>query len=443
MGSYVPSTQKERREMLAAIGLSSFDDLFFQVPEKMKLAKPLDIPDGKSELAVRRSMEAAAAKNKVFRTVFRGAGAYRHYIPAIVKSVTAKEEFLTAYTPYQAEISQGVLQSIFEYQSMICELTGMDASNASTYDGAVAAAEALAMCRERSRKKALVSAAAHPQVIETMRTYCFGSGMELAVVPQKNGVTDIEALCKMLDDACACFYMQQPNFYGLIEDAAKLGEITRGAGAKYIMGCNPVALAIIKTPGECGADIAVGEGQPLGLPLAFGGPYLGYMACTSALIRKLPGRIVGETVDADGKRAFVLTLQAREQHIKRERASSNICSNQALCALTAAVYLSAMGAEGLEEAARQCVSKAAYAAGKLSAIPGFELKFDGPRFHEFVTACPVPVQTAMDALEEKGILGGYPLEGPLSGCILWCATEMNSKEEIDELAEILAEVSAK
>ena len=296
-----------------------------------------------SELEVRRAVSAMAKENRVFSTVLRGAGAYDHYIPSIVKYIPAKEEFLTAYTPYQAEMSQGILQSIFEYQTMICELTGMDVSNASVYDGATAAAEAAAMCRDRKRTVTLVSAAAHPDTINTIRTYCYGAGCEMRLVPLREGKTDLAALKDMLAADVASFYVQQPNFYGLFEDAQALGQAVHEAGAMYVMGCNPIALAIAKTPAACGADVAVGEGQPLGMPLSYGGPYLGYMATTKKHMRKLPGRIVGETVDNRGERAFVLTLQAREQHIRREKASSNICSNQALCALTAGAYMAAMG----------------------------------------------------------------------------------------------------
>ena len=434
MGSYIPSTAAERQAMLEAIGCRSMDDLFVQVPPEMKVDR-LDLPAGKSELEVRRVLEGMAGKNRVFSSVFRGGGAYRHYIPAIVKSVTSKEEFITAYTPYQAEISQGVLQSIFEYQTMICELTGMAVSNASVYDGASAAAEAVAMCREKKRNAVLVSAAAHPMVLQTIGTYCFGSGMEVRTVPMKNGFTDIEALEGLLDDTVACFYLQQPNYYGRIESAADIGEAVHGCGGKFIMGVNPIAMAVLKTPGECGADIAVGEGQPLGLPLSFGGPYLGFMAATAPLMRKLPGRIVGETVDAQGKRAFVLTMQAREQHIRREKASSNVCSNEALCALTASIYLSLLGPEGLRQVGEQSCAKAHYLAGALCALPGVSLRFPGPFFHEFVTELPRAPQV-LAALEAKGILGGLPVEGGL----LWCVTEKCSRSELDEAVAIVKEV---
>ena len=438
MGSYVPSTQAERQEMLEAIGLKDYQDLYRDVPQSMILDHPLDIPSGKSELEVGRAMTAMAEKNTLFSTVLRGAGAYDHYIPSIVKYIPAKEEFLTAYTPYQAEISQGVLQSIFEYQTMICELTGMDVSTASVYDGATAAAEAAAMCRSKKRTVTLISAAAHPDTINTVRTYCYGTGDELRVVPMKDGKTDLDALKEMLTPDVASFYVQQPNFFGQLEDADAIGQLVHEAGAMYVMGCNPIALGIMKTPKDCGADIAVGEGQPLGMPLSYGGPYLGYMATTKKHMRKLPGRIVGETVDSKGERAYVLSLQAREQHIRREKASSNICSNQALCALTASVYMAAMGPQGIAEAARQCLSKAHYLADELCKLPGVSLKYQGDFFHEFVTVLP-QADAVLAALEEAGILGGLPVEGG----VLWCATEKVSKAELDRAVEIVKEVLAK
>lgn len=434
MGSYLSNTPEEQARMLREIGFDSFDALFSEVPEEVKIKK-LDLPDGMSEMEAFSRMEELADKNVRFRHIFRGAGAYNHYIPAIVKSVTSKEEFVTAYTPYQAEISQGILQSIFEFQTMICELTGMDASNASVYDGGTAAAEAAAMCKERRRQTVLVSAAVHPQVLEVMKTYCYGSNTELAIVPEKDGITDAEALKQLLNETSACFYMQYPNYYGNIEDAAMLGEITHEAGAKFIMGCNPIALAVLKSPAQCGADIAVGEGQPLGMALSFGGPYLGFMAAKEKMARKLPGRIVGQTVDRDGARAFVLTLQAREQHIRREKASSNICSNQALCALTAAVYLSAMGEQGLKQAADLCVSKAHYLQQELEKA-GLRLKYAQPFFHEFVTISEKKTDGILARLQENGILGGLPLN---EYEILWCATEKNSREEIELAAKIVKE----
>lgn len=434
MGSYVPSTAQERQEMLASIGLCSIDELFSHIPDSLKLKGELNLPSGKSELEVCRTMEHIAAQNIVFDSIFRGAGAYDHYIPAIVKSVTGKEEFVTAYTPYQAEISQGVLQSIFEYQTMICELTGMDVSNASVYDGATAAAEAVNMCCERSRNVVFCSAAAHPDTIEVVKTYCWASGHEFVLVPAKDGKTGWNSIVPQLDKkTSACLYIQSPNFFGQIEDVQQAAEAVHAVGAKLIMGCNPIALGLYKTPAELGADIAVGEGQPLGMPLSFGGPYLGFMATTKAMMRKLPGRIVGETTDVDGKRAFVLTLQAREQHIRREKASSNICSNQALCAMTAAVYLAAVGPEGLKQVANLCYQKAHYLMQQLTAIPGITLRYQGPFFHEFVTD-QGDANRILLKLEQEGILGGLPLS---DGGILWCATEKNTKEDIDRMVGII------
>ena len=435
MASYVPSTAEERQEMLYTVGVSDYRELYRDVPAEMYLENGLNLPDGMSELEVRRKMAAMAAKNKVFSTVLRGAGAYDHYIPSIVKYIPAKEEFLTAYTPYQAEMSQGILQSIFEYQTDICELTGMDVSNASVYDGATAAAEAAAMCRDRKRRVTLISGAAHPDVIQTVKTYCFGTGDELRVIPTKDGKTDISALKALLTPDIASVYIQQPNFYGQFEDAESIGQIVHENGSVYIMGCNPIALAIMKTPKDCGADIAVGEGQPLGMPLSFGGPYLGFMAATEKYMRKLPGRIVGQTVDSEGNRAFVLSLQAREQHIRREKASSNICSNEALCALTAGVYMAAMGPEGMAQAAKQSMAKAHYLADALCGIDGVSLVYTGPFFHEFVTTMPKS-EEVLSALEQAGILGGLPIpEG-----ILWCATEKVSKAELDKTAAVVKEV---
>ena len=436
MGNYIPGTKQEQKEMLAEIGFGSMEELFGHIPDEVKVKGGLKIPEGMSELEVRKKVTQMAEKNKVFPVIFRGAGAYRHFIPSVVKSVISKENLLTAYTPYQAEISQGILQSIFEYQTMICELTGMDTSNASVYDGATAAAEGLAMCRERKRKKALISETTDPKVLETVKTYCFGNGMDLVMIPSKDGLTDVDALCELIDDTTACVYIQHPNYYGSLEDAQAIGEIVHEAGAKYIMGVNPISLGIIKTPKEYGADVAVGEGQPLGLPLAFGGPYVGFMACVSAMTRKLPGRIVGQTTDHNGKVGYVLTLQAREQHIRREKASSNICSNQALCALAVGVYLASVGGEGLKNVATQCTSKAHYMAKELEKT-GYQIENKGEYFHEFVTVSDVPSEKVLNALEQEGILGGYPLD---EHRILWCCTEMNSKEDIDRAVAIIKEV---
>lgn len=434
MGSYIPNTEKERMEMLAEIGYESFEDLFSDIPGDVKFKGFLDLPAGISEMEVIRRMKSIASKNIVFHKIFRGAGSYNHYIPSIVKSVTSKEEFLTAYTPYQAEISQGLLQSIFEFQTMICELTGMDVANASHYDGATAAAEATVMCKDRRHETVYISESVNPSVIQVMETYCFANDTKLIKIPVKEGITDINALRKALtdDEKAACLYVQHPNFFGNFEEVEALGEEIHNAGGKFIMGVNPITLALIKSPAECGADIAVGDGQPLGIPMSYGGPYVGFMATTSKLMRKLPGRIVGETKDAQGRTAYVLTLQAREQHIRREKAGSNICSNQDLCALTASVYMAAMGASGLQHVAELNMSKAHYLRNELDKI-GFKALYDKEFFNEFVTSSPVESSKLMDTLEAKGILGGLPLS---ENHILWCATEMNTKEDMDELVSV-------
>ena len=438
MGSYIPSTREERLDMLHSIGMQSFDELYADIPQSLRLKDGLSLPVGLSEMEVARKIEEISAKNTHFSHIFRGAGSYYHYIPAIVKQVTSKEEFVTAYTPYQAEISQGLLQSIFEYQTMICELTGMDVSNASVYDGATAAAEAAAMCRDRKRGTVCVSASVDPKILSVIRTYCFGSGAPLVILPEKDGLTDVESWNAMDTSSIACLIIQTPNYHGLIEDGAAIANAVHNSGAKLIASCNPIALGLLETPGEFGADVAVGEGQPLGLPIGFGGPYLGFMASTKDMMRKLPGRIVGQTTDVDGKRAYVLTLQAREQHIRREKASSNICSNEALCAMTAAVYLSAMGSAGLEKVAVSCMSNAHYLLNELTAL-GFTRKYTGEFFHEFVTICPCDAAVLSDKLAAHRYLSGL-VTGQSE--MLWCTTEMNTKSEIDGLIAVIKEVLA-
>ena len=436
MGHYIPHTDEDRKEMLETIGLKSLDDLYQMIPDEVRIKGGLNLPEGLSEMEVRRKVTAMADKNKVFGSIFRGAGAYNHFIPATVGRIIEKESFLTSYTPYQAEISQGVLQYIFEYQTMICDLTGMDVSNACVYDGAEAAAEACQMCRKRKREKVLVSEAMFPDTIETIKTYCHGNQMEVVMVPAKDGKTDLEALEKLLDKEVACAMIQHPNYFGNLEDAKKAGELIHEAGAKFVMSVNPISLGVLKTPREYGADVAVGEGQPLGLPMAFGGPYLGFMACVDKMMRQLPGRIVGETVDDQGRTGYVLTLQAREQHIRREKASSNICSNQSLNALAVGVYLSSMGNEGIRKVAVTSMSNAHYMAGELEKI-GFEIENKGEFFHEFVTRSDKDSALLLEKLESANILGGLPLD---EHRILWCCTEMNNKDAIDEVVRLLKEV---
>lgn len=431
MGNYVPASEEETKKMLDFLGLSSLDDLYRDVPKEV-YKKELPLPRGKSEMEVLREMKGLGQKNRPFTTIFRGAGAYDHYIPAIVKQVISKEAFRTTYTPYQAEISQGILQSIFEYQTMISELTGMDVSNASVYDGATAAAEAIFMCLDRKKNSVLASGAMHPQVLEVMKTYCDNRHVDFQVIPVKDGRTDAEKLAEVAGDSTAAVIFQNPNFFGLIEDGDSLVSLAHGVKAKAIMSVSPLSLGLLKTPGEYGADIAGGDGQELGLPLSFGGPYMGFMTCREKLMRKLPGRIVGETEDSRGNRCFVLTLQAREQHIRREKASSNICSNEALCTMACGAYMAALGPAGMKEAASQCYAKAHYLAGELEKI-GYTLKYKFPFFDEFVTDSPLPPKEVEKLLAAEGILSGLPVgEG-----ILWCATEMDSKEEMDRLVSIL------
>lgn len=437
--AYVPNTEKQAMDMLESIGKKSIEDLFEGIPESVRLKKPLDLEAGKSEFEVLEKLEGLAEKNKLYNSCFLGAGAYKHYIPSVVRHLASRSEFVTAYTPYQAELSQGILKAIFEYQTTICELTGMDVSNAGVYDGAHAAAEATIMFRERKRQKTLISAAAKPMVIETVKTYCETAGQAFVLISAKDGKTDLEALATELDDTVASVYMEYPNFYGLIEDVKALGDLAHGAGAKLIVGSYPIALGLLKTPAELGADAAVGEAQPLGLPLSFGGPYLGYMAVPTSHMRKLPGRIAGKTADSQGRDAYVLTLQAREQHIRREKASSSVCTNTALCALTATIYCAAMGKEGLREVAEQCYSKAHYAAPKISSVKGYTLTHKGEFFNEFLTACPEDPKVLLERLGQKGILAGLPLKINDQNHILWCVTEVNSKAEIDTLVELLKE----
>ncbi len=440
MGTYIPGTKEEQMEMLEAVGLKDPEELFSEIPEELRIQGLAELPAGLSEMEVIRRMEELASKNRIFRTVFRGAGAYRHYIPAVVKKIASREEFTAVYTPYQPEINQGILQALFEYQTMICGLTGMDVSNNSMYDGASASAEALLMCRDKKRQALFVSETADPKVLAVIRQYCGGRNVPVRLIPAKDGVTDLEALEKILreaaekGDAPAGVYFQSPNYEGLIEPAAACCRVIHEAGALAVMNVNPISLGILQPPGELGADIAVGEGQPLGNELAYGGPYFGFLAARRELMRRMPGKIVGQTEDAQGRRAFALTLQAREQHVRRERAGSNICTNQAHCAVRAGIYLSAMGPGGLRETASQCMAKAHYFCGLLEEA-GLRRKHSGEFFHEFVTVCDEELAMAiLRTLEDNGILGGLPLG---RGEILWCVTEMNTREEMEQAAVLI------
>ena len=436
MAQYVPNTKSEQLKMLKEIG-KTWNDLLSPIPVSVRLNRELDLPPGISEFEVMAKMASYARENKVFSTVLRGAGAYRHLIPSVVKHLSSREEFVTAYTPYQAEFSQGILQSIFEYQTMICQLTGMDASNASVYDGASAVAEAVNMTVDKKRRRALLSANLDPQSIMTVQTYTQHLPIDVEIIPSKDGRLDLEWLKNNLSEDLACVVVQHPNYYGILEDTQAISDVVHSTKAKMIVSVNPISLAVFKEPRAYGADIAVGEAQPLGLNIAFGGPYLGFMATTSEMVRKLPGRIVGQTLDLDGKRAFVLTLQAREQHIRREKASSSLCSNQAHCALTAAMYLTSMGPQGLKDVASQCYHKAHFLQKQLAALD-FKLKYHQPFFHEFVTTTPVPTEKIVRHLEENDILAGLPLD---DHTMLWCVTEAVSEREIHAVLRLLEEVS--
>jgi len=448
--NYIPISPKERDAMLAAIGVKSLDDLFKDVPTRHRFPK-FDLPPALTEMEAAAELGELALGNETIRTdlvSFLGAGAYNHYIPSVVDHILRRGEFYTAYTPYQPEISQGTLQAIFEYQSMMAALTGMEVSNASHYDGATAVAEAVNMAYAQfrgKRTKVVISPTVHPQYRETLRTYVQGMGLELVGDGPK---ADLKAtpddLRSTLDANTALAIVQYPDFFGRIYDYTPLIEAAHAQGALVCVAANPTALALFKTPGEMGADMVVGEGQPLGIPLSYGGPYLGFFTTRKQYIHKMAGRLVGETVDSRGQRAFVLTLTAREQHIKRERATSNICTNQGLMALASAVYLSVLGQNGLHQVAELCYHKAHYAAGQIAKIPGYSLCFDAPFFHEFSVCCPKPVEAINDHLLEHGILGGYDLGQhypSLKNHMLVAVTEMNTRDEIDALVDALSEVS--
>jgi len=433
MSTYVPHTTEEIRQMLDTVGVTSLDGLYRGLENLF--VKDMNLPAGKSQQEAVRYFEELASENRVFGNIFLGAGAYSHYIPSALKTLLSREEFVTAYTPYQAEMSQGILQSIFEFQSMIAELTGMKVSNASLYDGSTATADACVMLKDKKKNKVLLSSALNPRTIRVVQTYLTPLGVEIEMVATENGKTSVSDLqSKLAAGDVFATVIAQPNFFGCIEDATEIGATAKAAGSGFIMNVEPFACSYLKSPAECGADIAVGEGQPLGMPLSFGGPYLGFIGTTDKLMRKLPGRIVGKTKDAQGNDAYVLTLQAREQHIRREKASSSICSNQALCALTASVYMSLAGTKGMREVAEQSLSKAHYLAAKMTEIPGYKLKYSSEFFNEFVTVSEVSADKIIKACAEKNILAGLKLA---DNEILWCTTEVNTKSDMDALLEVL------
>ena len=447
---FVPHSDTERDEMLATVGVEKIKDLFHCLPTE-KCFPELDLPPALTEMeAMTQAQDLCLANDSTDDLAcFLGAGSYNHYIPAGVDSIIRRGEFLTAYTPYQPEVSQGTLQAMFEYQSVISSLTGMDVSNASHYDGATATAEAGVQAYHSfrgKRKKIVLSPAVHPHYRDTLKTYMSGlSGLSIVGDEDiENPLSDPSTLYHQIDDQTALVVVQYPDFFGRVFDYSELVGKAHEAGALVAMVTNPTTLALLKPPGDFGADFAVGDGQPLGIPISYGGPYLGFFATNENNVRKIAGRLVGSTVDKDGKRGYVLTLTAREQHIRRERATSNICSNQGLMALTAVVYLSLLGKHGLPQVAELCYHKAHYAAEKISSIPGYDLCYESPFFHEFAVCCPGPVDEINAALLDHGILGGYNLENDypsLKNTMLIAVTEMNDREDIDLLCEILKEIS--
>ena len=435
MYKYLPHTPEDIELMLRKVGAATLDDLFTQVPKELRLQGDYDLPPAQSEMEIRQTFERLCARNKPL-TVFAGAGVYDHYIPAVVPSIVGRSEFLTSYTPYQAEVSQGTLHYIFEFQSMMTELTGMDVSNASMYDGATATAEAMLMAAHHVKKarRVLLSETVDEKVAQVVRTYAHFHGVELTMVPETNGVTDSEALRQQLaEGGVAGVVVQQPNRHGLIEDFTGYAEAIHGVKALFIINSPALDLALLRTPGEWGADIAVGDCQSLGLPMSFGGPYVGYMCCRESLMRKLPGRIVGMSADNRGQRVFVLTLQAREQHIRRQKATSNICSNQSLMALWATVWCATMGKEGVREAATRSCDGAHYLAQQLTANGHFRMTYPGEFLNEFCVDYDGDVEALLGHLASQGILGGVKTG---EHTLMVAVTEKRTKEEIDRLVEL-------
>lgn len=436
MYKYFPHTEADIKGMLEHIGIKSIDELYAEVPEQVRLKKDYDLPEAKSELEIRQFFAGLAAKNKQL-TCFAGAGAYDHYTPAAAPQIVSRSEYLTSYTPYQAEISQGTLHYIFEYQSMMAELTGMDISNASMYDGSTATAEAVLMAVASAKKarKVLVSETVDPKILAVIRTYAHFHGVDIEMVKATDGATDKADLdSKLADGGVAGVLVQQPNYFGVVEDYTGFADATHAAKALFIMNSVAADLAVLRTPGEWGADIAVGDGQSLGLPMSFGGPYVGYMCCREKLMRKMPGRIVGMTKDSRGQRAFVLTLQAREQHIRREKATSNICSNESLMALFVTIYMSLMGKQGLKEAAELSYAGAHYLMDRLVATGRFKPAFDRPFFNEFCVRYAGDVDELQKRFIDNGILGGVKVA---PDTIMFAVTEKRTKEEIDKLIETI------
>jgi glycine dehydrogenase subunit 1 len=439
---YVPHTPEDQRQMMEKIGIRSIAELFVDIPEKYQIRKLINLPPALSEQEVFALMKGISARNAIPPITLVGAGVYHHYIPSVVGHVISRSEFYTAYTPYQAEISQGILQAIYEYQTMIAHLTGMQVANASMYDGASAMAEAAVLAAKTlNRKKIVMVRSVHPEYRQVVRTYAWSNGYEVVEVPYgKSGQLDQDALLTAVDENTAAVLTQSPNFFGIIEDISLIESAVHGKGALLVSGfTEATSLGVLKPAGAMGADFVVGEGQSFGNPMNYGGPYLGIFASTDKFLRKIPGRLAGATVDREGKRGFVLTLQTREQHIRRERATSNICSNEALCALAAAVYLVSLG-KNLRKLAELNVRKAHYLRQKISTLKGWEIVFPAPVYNEFIVRC-TDLQKANQKLQAEGIIGGYEVEKEypeLKNTLLFCATEMLTKDDIDKVVSLLA-----
>jgi len=444
--AYTSDTDADRKKMLEKIGVDSFEEIFRDIPEKLRLRQPLNIP-ALSELEVLAEIEHLSLENRPGSICFAGGGVYDHFIPAAVGALAGRPEFVTAYTPYQAEVAQGTLQVIYEFQTHICRLTGMDVANASMYDGATAAAEAALICTGvTGRNRMVVCGTVSPLVREVVEAYVRPREVEIVTVPFREGVTDLKGLAEALDDRTACVLVSQPNFFGQLEDVDRICDLVHTSGGKLIISVDPVVQALLKTPGEIGADLVVGEGQPLGIPLSFGGPLLGFFSARKELVRSLPGRIAARTRDLEGRTGFVLTLQTREQHIRRQKATSNICTNQALCATMASIYLSLMGKTGLKQVALLSAEKAQATARRISELDGFDLYFPGPFVREFTVRTPIPARRLILGLMPKGILPGvdagrwYP---GMEDCLVVALTEKRTDAEITALVDGLREMSSR
>ncbi|MNW27298.1 putative glycine dehydrogenase (decarboxylating) subunit 1 [compost metagenome] len=442
---YLPMTEQDQAEMLRTIGVENVEDLFKDIPENIRFRGDLPVSSRLDERALTRHMADLAERNAHTDShiSFLGAGIYEHHIPSVINHIISRSEFYTAYTPYQPEISQGELQAIFEFQSYICELTGMAVANASMYDGATALAEAGSLAAGATRRKRLVvSRAIHPEAREVLATYAHGLNLDIVEIGCKNGVTDAEALAAAVNEETAAVLVQNPNFFGAVENVRAMAELIHTYKGLLVVSSNPISLGLLEAPGKLGADIVVGDAQPLGISTSLGGPTCGYFAVSQAHMRRIPGRIVGQTTDRNGKRGFVLTLQAREQHIRREKATSNICSNQALLALSASVYMSVMGRQGMAEVATLNLHKSRYALQRLTSIPGIEPAFTSPTFNEFTLRLPegTNMSKLQSSLLSAGFIGGYDLGRTYEehkGCMLIAVTEQRTKEEIDEFASTL------